>query len=167
MIGVARPLAWYAAPRSVMKAVGRVGRPDAVPGLSLPRGETAPPITSIVGRAAFTRVVGLREQRLVGGRGRVAAVVVELRQPEAVEVRLVADDHVASVGYAGATIEAAYAAKSALVGVGERRRLAAEVASPATSTWMPSSSAAVDDVPRGRCCSSADSARARPGAQSA
>ena len=40
------------------------------------------------------RVVGAREQRQVGGRGGVRAVGIELRQPEAVEVRLVADDHV-------------------------------------------------------------------------
>ena len=40
------------------------------------------------------RVVGAREQRQVCRCGRVGPVGIELRQPEAVEVRLVADDHV-------------------------------------------------------------------------
>src|SRR2546421_6415558 len=43
------------------------------------------------------RVVRLREERLVGGRGHVASVQAELRQPVAVQVRLVADDVVAHV----------------------------------------------------------------------
>ena len=38
------------------------------------------------------RVVGLRQEREVGGRRGVRAVRRELRQPEAVQVRLVADD---------------------------------------------------------------------------
>ena len=46
-------------------------------------------------RHRLQRVVGLGEQRQVGGRGRSGAVGGELRQPEAVQVRLVADDHVA------------------------------------------------------------------------
>ena len=48
-----RPLARYAVPMSAMKAVGEwVGRMPA--GSSLPRGESAPPITSTVGSTAFT-----------------------------------------------------------------------------------------------------------------
>ena len=43
-------------------------------------------------RDGLERVVGAGEQRFVRDRGGVAAVEVELRQPEAVVVRLVADD---------------------------------------------------------------------------
>ena len=53
MIGVVRPLALYAVPMSAMKAVGEwVGREPA--GSSLPRGASAPPMTSVPGDAAFT-----------------------------------------------------------------------------------------------------------------
>ena len=52
MIGVVRPEARYALPRSRMNAVGEcVGR---MPGTSPPRGETAPPSTVTAGAAAFT-----------------------------------------------------------------------------------------------------------------
>ena len=96
--GVSRPLAWYAAPRSRMNVVGEwVSRP--VPGRSIPRGARAPPQTLTSPFAFFDRVVGGDQQREVGGRRRVAAVLVELRHPEAVEVRLVADDHVADLGH--------------------------------------------------------------------
>ena len=44
------------------------------------------------------RVVGLGQQLLVGRRGGIASVRPELRQPEEVEVRLVADDHRSHVG---------------------------------------------------------------------
>ena len=40
------------------------------------------------------RVVRAGEEREIRRRGRIGAVRVELRQPEAVDVRLVADDHV-------------------------------------------------------------------------
>ena len=43
-------------------------------------------------------VVRLRQKREVGRRGRVVPRLVELRQPEAVQVRLVADDDVADLG---------------------------------------------------------------------
>ena len=46
---------------------------------------------------ALDRVVGLGQERQVGGRRRVGAVGPELRHPEEVEVRLVADDHVVHV----------------------------------------------------------------------
>src|SRR5919204_1091110 len=53
MIGFVRPLALYAAPMSVMKAVGEwVSRP--VFGRSIPRGETAPPQTTIFGETALS-----------------------------------------------------------------------------------------------------------------
>src|SRR5919197_4264662 len=52
MIGSVRPLALYAAPMTVMNAVGEcVSRP--VFGRSTPRGETAPPRTVIFGDTAF------------------------------------------------------------------------------------------------------------------
>ena len=52
MIGVVRPLARYAVPMSWMKPVGEcVWRVRS--GLSLPRGETAPPITVTVGATAL------------------------------------------------------------------------------------------------------------------
>ena len=51
-----------------------------------------------VRRDVLQRVVGLREQREVRGRRGVRAVGAELRQPEQVQVRLVADDHVADGG---------------------------------------------------------------------
>ena len=44
------------------------------------------------------RVVGRCEQRLVRRCGEVLAAAPELRQPEAVEVRLVADDEVVDEG---------------------------------------------------------------------
>ncbi len=71
-------------------------------------------------------VVGAREQRLVRGSGRIGAVGVELRQPEAVDVRLVPDDQ------AGERREPLRERRGVLrervlVLVGERRRAAAEV----------------------------------------
>ncbi len=52
MIGVVRPLALYAAPRSGMKVVGECVRRGPF-GWSFPRGETAPPITSTCGATAL------------------------------------------------------------------------------------------------------------------
>jgi hypothetical protein len=53
MIGVVRPLARYAAPMSWMNVVGEcVGR--IVSGMSPPRGETAPPRTTILGETALS-----------------------------------------------------------------------------------------------------------------
>ena len=79
-----------------MKAVGEcVGRMP--PGRSPPRGESAPPSTCTRRASRLERVVAAREQVGVRERGGVAAAGVELRQPEAVEVRLVADDHVAQL----------------------------------------------------------------------
>ncbi len=75
-----------------------------------------------VGR--LERVVRLREQALVGGRRGVAAVGGELRQPVAVEVRLVADDHVPDRG-GGRDDRGGVGGEIGLVGVGERRRRAA------------------------------------------
>ena len=49
-------------------------------------------------RRRLDRVVGLREQAQVGGGGRVEPLLRELRHPETVQVRLVADDHVADRG---------------------------------------------------------------------
>src|SRR5919108_1609866 len=46
------------------------------------------------GGGGLDRVVAAREQVLVADRGDVAAAAAELRLPERVEVRLVADDHV-------------------------------------------------------------------------
>ena len=99
MTGVVRPLARYASPRSRMnpsasacrgrcragrRRAGRVPRPRS--GRRVPR---------------LQRVVGLREQRQVRGAAR-PAVRAELRQPEAVQVRLVADDR--SRGSAGTRV---------------------------------------------------------------
>ena len=46
----------------------------------------------------FERVVRPGEEREVRGRSCVGSVGIELRQPEAVEVRLVADDHIVDGG---------------------------------------------------------------------
>ena len=46
-------------------------------------------------------VVGAREQREVRRRGRVRSVRAELREPEAVQIRLVADDDVVEAGQGG------------------------------------------------------------------
>ena len=107
-----------------MNAVGEcVSRP--VFGRSTPRGASAPPITRRQRPDGLDRVVGLREQRQVGGRGHVLAGRAELRQPEAVQVRLVADDEVADgreapddVGRPGDEVGA--------VGVSQRRHARAE-----------------------------------------
>ena len=64
------------------------------PARSPPRGASAPPQTRSAGIDRLQRVVRPGEQLQVGRRRRVRAVGRELRQPEAVEVRLVADDHV-------------------------------------------------------------------------
>ena len=66
------------------------------------------------------RVVGVSEELLVRAGGDVLAVRPELRQPEAVDVRLVADDEVIEAGEApamSATNAANWARVSALVGV--------------------------------------------------
>ena len=79
-----------------MKVVGEwVSRP--VPGRSIPRGASAPPQTGMLRIGPLERVVDLDQQREVRRRGNVAALGVELRHPEAVQVRLVADDHVADL----------------------------------------------------------------------
>ena len=73
-----------------MKRVGEcVCRARA--GSSLPRAESEPPITVIVGRDRLDARRSLGEQRDVGGRRGVGAVGGELRRPEEVGVRLVAD----------------------------------------------------------------------------
>ena len=111
MTGAVRPLARYAWPSSRRNRVGEiVSRP--VPGRSTPRGASAPPQIRASGADGLHGVVRRREQRQVGGRGGAGAVEVELRQPEAVQVRLVADDQVAEAGLAVA-IAAAYEANSA------------------------------------------------------
>ena len=97
---------------------------------------------SIVRRDRLQRVVRLREQRHVRGRGRVAAVGVELRQPEAVEVRLVADDEVAAGRVRRGRARRRSAAKLAWSSSRQRRRRAAEVVDRRRSTSMPSSFAA-------------------------
>ena len=71
-------------------------------------------------------VVRAREQRFVRGRGGVAAVERELRQPEAVVVRLVADDHVLH-GRVAAHDRGRERGEVPLLGVAERRRLVAGV----------------------------------------
>jgi len=71
-------------------------------------------------------VVGLREQRLVGGRDRVGPVGVELRQPEAIDVRLVADDDPGQRGE-GRRDRGRVPRERILLGVGERSRRAAEL----------------------------------------
>ncbi len=77
-----------------MNVVGEwVSRP--VLGLSTPRGASAPPQIRRVGCGGLRGVVDLREQGEIEGGGEVLAVLAELGEPEAVEVRLVADDHVA------------------------------------------------------------------------
>ena len=67
------------------------------------------------------RVIGLGEEREVRRRGDVLARRPELRQPEAVEVRLVPDDHVLHGGSAR-TSAAVYEANSRPRGRRERRR---------------------------------------------
>ena len=75
-----------------MKTVGEwVGR-DAVRVVAAARRERAADHLH-VRRDRLDRVVGPREQVLVRGRGDVAAAGAELRHPERVQVRLVADDH--------------------------------------------------------------------------
>ena len=80
-----------------MNVVGEcVSRP--VPGRSIPRGASAPPqIRHVLRRPPWRRRTPPIEQREVGRRGDVVSGLVELRQPEAVQVRLVADDHVADL----------------------------------------------------------------------
>ena len=81
-----------------MNTVGEcVGRMP--PATSPPRGETAPPSTVMSLDTAFTASYVRGEEALVGRRRRVGAVVRELRQPVAVEVRLVADDHDLQLGH--------------------------------------------------------------------
>ena len=94
MTGSARPLFRYAAPSSRRKRVGEiVSRP--VFGLSTPRGASAPPQTRTSGAAAFSASYVAASRRRYAGAEAPVPLSVELRQPEAVEVRLVADDHVA------------------------------------------------------------------------
>ena len=72
------------------------------------------------------RLVGPGEHREVGGCRRVAAVGIELGQPEPVQIRLVPDDEVAHVG--DLTCETRrVGGEVALVRVRQRRRAAAEV----------------------------------------
>ena len=78
--------------RRRVRVAARAGPVDA------PRRQRAAPDPHVLVRL-LRRVVGSDEQRVVGGRGRVSAVGVELRHPEPVEVRLVADDHVADRGH--------------------------------------------------------------------
>ena len=61
------------------------------------RGECAADHVHVVGDE-LERVVGAREQQLVRARREVGAVHPELRHPEEVQVRLVADDEVADRG---------------------------------------------------------------------
>ena len=79
-----------------MNVVGECVLRRAV-GSSWPCGETAPPITFDLRVDGLERVVGLRQQPLVVAGGDVGAGRAELRPPEAVEVRLVADDEVVDV----------------------------------------------------------------------
>ena len=65
----------------------------------MPRGASAPPKTFTVGSTAFSAWYVRERSDEVGGRGGVGPVRVELRQPEPVEVRLVADDEVLEVGH--------------------------------------------------------------------
>ena len=100
--------------------------------------------TSIVGRHGLERVVGLREQRLVRGRGGVGAVGVELRQPVAVQVRLVADDHDPVERRDGCRRRPRRTARSRSDPASvERCRLRAEAASPSRGRCIPESFAAV------------------------
>ena len=76
-----------------MNAVGDVvGRIPS--GRSDPRGETAPPQTRRAGSTALSASYVFARSAEVGGRRRDRPVGRELRQPEAVQVRLVADDDV-------------------------------------------------------------------------
>ena len=79
-------------PQVVDEDGGRVRRPDTAPDVAAARRDRAAEHRH-PRRRRLHRVVGQREQRLVGRRRSVAAVLVELRQPVAIEVRFVADDH--------------------------------------------------------------------------
>src|SRR5215211_7994483 len=73
----------------------RVGRPRALRSVRSARGEGTAEHPD-AGVRGLDRVVAAREQVQVGDRGEVAPSGSELRLPEGVEVRLVADDHVAN-----------------------------------------------------------------------
>ena len=98
MIGRVRPDLRYARPRSVMNAVGECVCRAALRLVLTARGECAADHVD-VGRDRLERVVGLREQQLVRRRGEVTAAGAELRHPEQVQVRLVADDEVLDAGH--------------------------------------------------------------------
>ena len=67
----------------------------------MPEWASAPPTTSTRGRDALDSVVRAGEQALVADRGDILARRAELRRPEQVQVRLVADDHVLQAREAG------------------------------------------------------------------
>ena len=91
-------------PRALRGAVGRaeilmnrVGECvwPGQPGLSWPCDASAPPMTFTSSGDELERVVRPREQQLVGARREIDAAHPELRHPEQVEIRFVADDEVA------------------------------------------------------------------------
>ena len=89
-----RPLARYASPQLADEARRRDRVAAGVRLVDAARRERAAPDDRLR-RRRLDGVVGRGEQREIGGGRRAGAVEVELRQPEAVQVRLVADDQVA------------------------------------------------------------------------